>query len=347
MNHDISVYTTAPVGPEETARIRLLQGTEYGSVKMILETCPSLELEPNRVLVAPGEPCQALYVVVSGRLRIHLDSPNSSPIGTVEAGESLGELSIASRKSASSYAIADKKSRVLVLDEDRLLELINCSHVLARNYIFSLIRHLRTPDQTAVQIAGMQDKFRRYSHVDEITGLHNRRWIEEMLGRQIMRSATDKRPLSVLMLDIDGFSEFQHEFGEVAGHQALYFLAQTLMRKARPTDLIARYENDRFVLVLPDTDMPGAQVLAQRLCVTASETGIEIPNECILPPMTISVGIARMAAFVGAKKLFSDALTALEISKNSGGNRVSPNADALLPRQAEPDAVLAAAAGNC
>ncbi len=345
MTHDISAYTTTPVGPEEAGRIRLLQGSEYDSIRTLLETCPGLELEPNRVLVAPGEPCQVLYIVLSGRLRIHLASPTSNPIGTVEAGESLGELSIASRKSASSYAIADKKSRVLVLDEDRLLEFINCSHVLARNYIFSLIHHLRSPDQTMVQVADMQDKFQRYSHVDEITGLHNQRWIEEMLGRQIMRSATDKRPLSILMLDIDGFSEFQHEFGEVVGHQALYILAQTLMRKARPTDLIARYENDRFVLILPDTDMPGAQVLAQRLRVAVSETGIEIPNECILPPLTISVGIARMTAFVGAKKLLSDARVTLEVSKTSGGNRVSPNAEAPLPRQAEPDAALAAA-GN-
>jgi len=346
MDEEIVAYTSAPVGPDEAARVQLLQGADYDSIKDILATCPGLNLEPNQVLVAPGNPCQALHVVIAGRLRIHRDSPNSNPIGTAETGESLGDLSIANKMRASRYVIADQRSRVLVMDEDRLLELVNKSHVVARNYLFSLIRHLRAPDDGAIQIPAMQEKFQRYSLVDELTGLHNRRWLEDMLSRQILRSATDKRPLSILLVDVDRFKEFEREFGEAAGRQTLHVVAQTLVRKARPTDLVAHFEHDRFVLVLPDTDAAGAHVLAQRLCSAVGETRIEIPNECILPPVTVSIGIARMTAFVGAKKLLSDALVASGTSKAQGGNCVSTTDAPAAVLQAMPNVALADATGN-
>jgi len=96
-----------------------------------------------------------------------------------------------------------------------------------------------------------------------------------------------------------------------------------LLDKARPTDPIARYKEDRFVVVLPGSDMHGAWVLAKRLCKTISETNIIIPNECVLPPATASFGITELKDLISDDALLSDAERALESAQHKGGNAVA------------------------
>ena len=263
------------------------------------------------------------HLLVRGRLRVHQDSLDSEPTCTIESGKCVGALPLLDRKSCSQYVVADQESHLLAVDEDRLMELINNSHTLARNFLCTVTQELRQKGSPELEQKDLRKKYPRVSSADDLTGVHNRRWLDEMLTRQIMRSATAQQALSVAMVALDNFKAFNDDFGTDVGDQALYTLAQTIMKNARPTDMIARYEGNRFVIVLPGSNVDGARHFAARLREAAAETNIVVSDECILPSMTISLGIAEMKAFVSAEALLLDAAAALKRARDAGGNWVS------------------------
>jgi diguanylate cyclase (GGDEF)-like protein len=203
------------------------------------------------------------------------------------------------------------------------MELINGSHAVARNFLCTVMQELRQKGSPKLEQKDLQKQFQRVSSVDDLTGVHNRRWLDEMLTRQIMRSATAQQALSVAMVALDNFEEFNNDFGKNLGDQALYTLAQTIMKNTRPTDMTARYEGNRFVIVLPGSNVDGAKYFAARLREAVGETNIVVPDQCILPPMTISLGLAELKALVSAEGLLLDAAAALARARDKGGNWVS------------------------
>jgi diguanylate cyclase (GGDEF)-like protein len=103
------------------------------------------------------------------------------------------------------------------------------------------------------------------SVTDDLTGLHNSRFLRDALHREAKRAIRYGRPLSVLFVDLDGFKTVNDSHGHLCGSRALVE-AGTLMRKcARESDIVARYGGDEFVLVLPDTPAEGAIVVARRV----------------------------------------------------------------------------------
>jgi len=323
VNTNVAVYTNDYVDPAELAKLDLFKEINLNSVEGLLNSCPAFELQPGEVLLTPDQPNQVLYFVLSGELRVYKDEKKSDPIGTLTSGQCIGELSILDRKPATVYIFAEQKTRLLVLDEDRFLELINGSHGIACNFLMMLMKYLRNKNAQAPEHQRLQEKYSRLSSVDELTGVHNRRWMDDMLTRQIMRSSTNKKALTVIIASVDNFNDFCDEFGNNAGDQAIYSVAQILMKCARPTDLIARYDIEKFILVLPDTDIKGAEILAARLRRSIGENKVVIPNECILPPVTVSQGLACLTAFVSADKLTANANDALERAQLKGGNLIS------------------------
>ena len=301
----------------------MLQGADILPIEDILVDCPILSLQADEVLVEVGTPNQSFYIVLQGRLRLHQDSPEQDPVGTVEPGEALRDLGILSGQESLYFVVADRPSRLLVLDEDRLLGLIEGSHGFARNFSHFLMEHMRYSNKVAYEKSKFDKKYQRLSKVDEFTGLHNRRWLDEMLTRQILRCTSDGQALSVAMIAIDKFDEFLLEYGEVSSRQALYTVAQTLSSKLRPTDMVARYDKNRFIAVLPNTDIAGAELTATRLRTAVADKKIIVPKECILPPVTISVGIMYMQSFIAADRLIGDVELALHRAFDKGGNWVS------------------------
>ena len=323
MSAGVAVFVDYDANPTEVSQVGLFKGEELSSIDMLLSRCPVLKLDAGQVLLSPGQPNHVLYLLLSGRLCVHEASLTADPVDYVEAGECIGVLSIINGHPCTEYVVAERDCRLLVVDEGRLIEFVNSSHDFARNYFLLLMQYLRSDGPTANQHERIREKYDRASSVDELTGVHNRYWLEEMLPRQIMRSSTNQEALSLILVDVDHFSEFTRDFGQTAADQALYTVARSLMTRARPTDLLGRYADDRFVIILPDTDLQGARILAERLCEVVSQTGIVLPKACILPPVTISVGVVQLKAFVAGEKLLLDAAAAVARAKEQGGNTVS------------------------
>jgi diguanylate cyclase (GGDEF)-like protein len=307
---------------KELAHLRLFANADLESIEGLVQACPVHELAPGEILITAGEVNHNLYLLVSGRLRVHLDSVDSEPVRVLAAGESVGELSVIDHKPTSAYVVTDTPARVLVVGQDIFWALVNASHVVASNMLLTLVDRLRVNNSTVSEGLRLQQVYKRHAMTDELTGLHNRRWLDGTLKRQIRRSSMNRHSLALLMVDIDHFKSYNDRFGHLAGDHVLYAVAHTMLNNIRPTDLIARFGGEEFVVLLPDTDIAGAQIVAERIRQAVAGAVVMMSDESILPPVTVSIGIAPMKPFASAEDLLATADSALYRAKERGRNCV-------------------------
>lgn len=126
--------------------IYLLNGIEPESVIGVLDVCAIRQLKPQEILIAPDKPNRTVFFILTGRLRVHLDSPGTQPIAVLDPGESVGEMSVVDHKQGLAYVIADTSCTLLAMEEDTLWSLVKSSHMVARNLLFALVKKLRHAD---------------------------------------------------------------------------------------------------------------------------------------------------------------------------------------------------------
>jgi diguanylate cyclase (GGDEF)-like protein len=137
------------------------------------------------------------------------------------------------------------------------------------------------------------DVLSRLSITDGLTELHNHRYLQEQLAREIKRLARTGKGLSMLIIDIDDFKQLNDRYGHAAGDEFLRQLARILRESVRDTDLLARYGGEEFVILTTGTDLAGATVLAEKLRMKVSETSFIVDSSMRPRRMTVSIGVAE------------------------------------------------------
>jgi diguanylate cyclase (GGDEF)-like protein len=183
-------------------------------------------------------------------------------------------------------------------------------------------RDLEQIDRQTVQLKKNEGVLRDASVHDSLTGLFNRRYLDEVLERELRQAILDQSPLSVMMLDVDHFKQYNDRYGHAAGDLSLRFLGDHLRGHIRRGDIACRYGGEEFVLVLPCASLKVTQKRAELLCESVQQLLMYREGES-LTGITISVGVAAYpehgstsAALLGA----ADA--ALYRAKREGRNRV-------------------------
>jgi len=139
----------------------------------------------------------------------------------------------------------------------------------------------------------MADELRRHATTDALTGVANRRLLDEVLGREWLRAYRSGSPLALVLVDIDHFKLFNDHYGHPAGDACLRAVAGALHGSCmRPADLAARYGGEEFALLLPDTDRKGAENVAKRLLESVALLMIPHLASPLAPWVTVSAGIA-------------------------------------------------------
>lgn len=311
------------VSSSPLANMALFANVEPEAVEGLLEACPRRTLTAGEVLLRPGDNNETLFLVLDGRLRVHIDSLEHPPLAVLAAGESVGELSVIDHKPASAWVVADVATTLLAVDPERFWSLMHASHTLACNMLGILAQRLRASDAAIGAGQRLQQIYKRHATTDELTGLYNRRWMQNLLRRHLLRSSMNRQPLSLLMVDVDRLREFNAEFGRTAGDHALFAVAQTLLHSVRPGDVAARFGGGLFLVLLPGTDAAGARTAAERIRQALAEAVVMMSDESILPPVTVSIGIVEMKPFDSTEALIAAAGAALERAKAGGRNRLS------------------------
>lgn len=303
--------------------VQLFKNVDLGSIKGLVDACSVEVLEPNAVLISPGRLNKSIYLILQGRLRVHLESHESTPIITLGPGESVGEISVIDNQVTSAFVVADEECRLLVMNEDILWSLIQASHAAACNLLFILAKRLRQTDSIIVEGAQLEQDFQHYGSVDALTGLHNRYWFDAMYERQFTRSLSSGRPFSLIMADIDRFKEINDTFGHLAGDRVLYSVARIITDHVRASEMIARYGGDEFIIILADKDLDAARKVAGRLLSASREAlPVQVGDKSIVHP-TMSIGIAERGEGEGPEELVRRVDEALYRSKSGGRDRVA------------------------
>ncbi len=158
---------------------------------------------------------------------------------------------------------------------------------------------------------------------DPLTGLFNRRYLEESLEREIAKSKRHKTPLGLIMLDADHFKVFNDTYGHLAGDVVLTNLSEVLVTYSRREDIACRYGGEEFVLVLPGTSVDVTKHRAEELRnIVESRKTVKYENED-LPNVTISLGVAVLPEHgTNRQTLLAVVDEALYSAKNAGRNKV-------------------------
>jgi diguanylate cyclase (GGDEF)-like protein len=174
-----------------------------------------------------------------------------------------------------------------------------------------------------VQNKSFQKKYQTVSELsvtDPLTKLHNRRFFEEYLDREINRLGRDGDSLCLLVIDIDDFKMLNDSYGHTAGDEFLKQIARIMKENVRETDLIARFGGEEFVIVANGTGVEGAMILAEKVRTSVAESSFIVDDSMRPRRATISIGLAEYAG--DQVDLFNKADAALYRAKDSGKNCV-------------------------
>jgi two-component system cell cycle response regulator len=162
--------------------------------------------------------------------------------------------------------------------------------------------------------------------IDPLTGLNNRRYLETHLASMLEQSTSRGRPLAMMILDIDHFKAVNDTWGHEAGDDVLRGFAQRVKRVIRNSDLMCRLGGEEFVVVMPDTHLDIASVVAERVRGSVQAEPFRIEDGARAVPVTVSVGLAHTQHDASPDTLFRRADKALYKSKHDGRNRVTADA---------------------
>jgi two-component system, cell cycle response regulator len=181
--------------------------------------------------------------------------------------------------------------------------------------------------QAAARVKRLQDELRQrneeldlVSRTDSLTGLHNRRHVEEYLARLLSLARRNGEPIAVLLVDIDHFKLVNDGHGHDAGDVVLREVADRMARIVRLEDMVGRWGGEEFLVVLPNTATQGAAELAERLRQAVAEEPCRLPDGGAVQ-VTISLGCAASLTD-DAGPLVRSADAAMYEAKESGRNRV-------------------------
>ena len=285
-------------------------------------TCEALSIEHNvAVAESPDEMLQLAAIgdydllIVSLTLAEHDGLRLCSQLRSLEATRQTPLLAIVEE--------GDTPRLVRALDmgvNDYLVRPVDRNELVAR--CRTQLRRKRFQDY-------LREKFQQgleLAITDSLTGLYNRRYMESHLGAMVEDGLTNAKPVSLLIFDIDFFKSVNDTYGHAAGDAVLKEFSQRISQNVRGVDLACRMGGEEFVVVMPDTDLAYAKMVAERLRTRIGETPFKIDEGQDLN-VTVSIGIAVVEGAVDtAEKLIERADAALYRAKREGRNRVEAEA---------------------
>jgi diguanylate cyclase (GGDEF)-like protein len=181
-----------------------------------------------------------------------------------------------------------------------------------------------TAENLAAELKAANEMLSELAFRDGLTGLYNHRYFQEQMDKEVSRAMRYKRDLALILFDLDHFKKVNDEYGHPIGDRVLKETATIVLDTIRASDLPARYGGEEFAVVVPETDMKGVVILAERLRKRIADKQVEVDGQ--RPSFTISLGVTIWEPGNGATDkaaMIRAADKALYQSKKTGRNKTS------------------------
>ena len=309
----------SPVDLALIAENRLFHSVPLEDMAELTAHCQRMEVAKGVRLLAPGQPNDQLFLVLSGELRVYPGGEEVLEHASLRCGDCAGEMSLVNGQGASALVIAAEETQLVVLPHATLWAMVDRSHAVARNLLTMLAGRMR--NNSLALVSGNSLEFERADSVDPLTGLYNRRWMGESFPRLFDRCEQDGAPLCLLLADIDSLHRINDQYGYLAGDAVLRSVAKELKEGLRPKDLLARHGGEEFAMLLPDTITDNGLAVAERLRVAIAASPLRLDNQRV-DSVTLSCGVAPLNVAEDFEGLLTAAHEALQEAKRKGCNRV-------------------------
>ncbi len=312
---DETLFSMDEIDQQESGGILLIEQDEIQRENL----AGKLAAAGHRVLTAQGE---------KEGLALARDSDPDLVIVAIDLGAEDGLRLV-------SYLRGDERMRnvpiLLLLDDYDLPRLAKGLDIGVTDYLIKPIdgNELQARVRTQVRRRRYHEKLRQLldqsvsmAFTDGLTGVYNRRYLENHLAKRLSVAQESGKALSVLMADIDNFKAFNDSYGHAVGDIVLSAVAANLSNNVRNIDLVARYGGEEFAVIMPDTGADGALLVAERLRekVASQRIAIESGEEL---QVTVSIGVATTMDGTGSVSMLQQrADSALYRAKAAGRNRV-------------------------
>jgi diguanylate cyclase (GGDEF)-like protein/PAS domain S-box-containing protein len=241
------------------------------------------------------------------------------PVDTFEDGRPCSHLGLSSRMGSMCMPVLGK-NEVLGLLELKLASPADLNPDSSRSAAAIRHRAARAAEHFGRALINLRQRENLLNDTvrDPLTGLFNRRYLEESLEREVTRAARSNRPLAVIMLDVDHFKQFNDTFGHPAGDAMLRALSKMLLSRTRQGDIACRYGGEEFLLILPEAPPEIACQRAEQLRSEAQQLRVPF-NNFTLQPVTLSLGVAVFPKHGATpRELLACADNHLYLAKNAG-----------------------------
>jgi diguanylate cyclase (GGDEF)-like protein len=180
--------------------------------------------------------------------------------------------------------------------------------------------------QLLKKINEAQQKLEALANIDDLTQLYNRRYFFERFNQEVERAKRYQRPLSCIIMDIDFFKHVNDSYGHLAGDRVLIDIAQILKNNCRQSDLAGRYGGEELIILLPETDVAGAMIIADRIRQMIEEHQT-VDDKGAIIGVTVSLGVASLTGtelknLDKNERIVQYADDALLVAKKGGRNRI-------------------------
>ena len=295
----------------------------------IIKSLHAVEKKEDEVLFKEGDEGNELYIVISGKVASYVVLPKGTKreIAVFKPGDFFGEMSIFENTPRSATCFTKEKCLLLSLRERDLYELILYEPELANKIMYKMLNitteRLLDRSEFLSDMVQWGEEARRRAITDELTGIYNRRFLDDSLTDYFEKAKNSGKYLSLIMMDIDNFKYYSETFKQEQINRMIVEVVSVFKKYFRENDIVARYGGDEFTVIMPDTDLKSAYAVAEKIRVAVSELKFSDMLQKEIPQVTVSQGIASYpenADDLETLRITAD--KALYKAKHEGRNKV-------------------------
>ncbi|TVR63058.1 MAG: GGDEF domain-containing protein [Spirochaetaceae bacterium] len=283
----------------------------------------------GQIVIHHGEPGDCVFVIESGGVAVVVPTADGGETVLAEfpVGSTFGEMAVFENEPRSATCRTTLPTQLLVLKRDAFFrverELPETAIKILYRVLTNSTSRLQRTSEFLSDMVRFGEAARKRAITDDMTGLFNRRFLDDALPERISRARINREPVSLVMLDLDHFNSINDVFGQQIGDMVIKTVVPIFQSVFRDSDILSRYGGDEFTFILPCTEPEEAYTYCRAVCEAVYDLEILKPYNAEISHVTTSQGIAGFPAHSDDVAGLRDAADkALYAAKEAGRNRV-------------------------